>query len=415
MEKLNPFEMAQRQLDTAAAQLGLDEGTHMFLRNPQHEVKVNIPIKLDDGTTKIFTGFRIQHSTARGPAKGGLRWHPDETVDTVRALATWMTWKCSVVDIPLGGGKGGIICDPKTLSDTEKERLARAYIRAVSRDIGTHSDVPAPDVNTTPQIMAWMMDEYEAINKGCAPGIITGKPLPLGGSKGRTDATARGGLITVREAGKALNLDMVGKSMIIQGFGNVGRYCAILAKEMIGVNVIAVGDEYGAIINEKGLDIDDLCRHFERTGSVKDFPGSKAISNKELLETKCFILVPAAIEGVITESNVNQLDCQILLELANGPTTPEADEVLYKKGTFLIPDFLANAGGVTVSYFEQVQNSYNYYWELEEVQNKLDEKMTSAFGAVFAMSQNEKIDMRQAAYLVAVKRVAEAAKLRGWV
>jgi len=415
MEAINPFEMAQRQLDTAAAKLGLDEGTHMFLRNPQHEVKVNIPIKMDDGSTKVFQGFRIQHSTARGPAKGGLRWHPDETVDTVRALATWMTWKTSVVDIPLGGGKGGIICDPKTLSETEKERLARAFIRAVSRDIGTHSDVPAPDVNTTPQIMAWMMDEYEAINQGCAPGIITGKPLPLGGSKGRTDATARGGLITVREAAKAKNLELEGKSMVIQGFGNVGKWCAILAKEILGVNVIAVSDEYGAIINEAGLDIDELCKHYDRTGSVKDFAGTRAISNAELLETKCYILVPAAIEGVITENNVEKLDCKILLELANGPTTPEADEVLYKKGTFLIPDFLANAGGVTVSYFEQVQNSYNYYWELEEVHRKLDEKMTSAFAAVFEMGQDEKIDMRQAAYLVAVKRVAEAAKLRGWV
>lgn len=415
MDGINPFEMAQRQLDTAAAKLGLDEGTHMFLRNPQHEVKVNIPIKLDDGTTKVFPGFRIQHSTARGPAKGGLRWHPDETVDTVRALATWMTWKTAVVDIPLGGGKGGIICDPKTLSVTEKERLARAFIRAIYRDIGTQTDVPAPDVNTTPQIMAWMMDEYEMINQGSSPGIITGKPLPLGGSKGRTDATARGGLITVREAAKALNLELEGKSMVIQGFGNVGKWCAILAKELIGVNVIAVSDEYGGIINEQGLDIDELCKHYDRTGSVQDFPGTKAISNAELLETKCYILVPAAIEGVITEKNVDKIDCRILLELANGPTTPEADEVLYKKGTFLIPDFLANAGGVTVSYFEQVQNTYNYYWELEEVHQKLDEKMTSAFSAVFEMGLAEKLDMRQAAYLVAVKRVAEAAKLRGWV
>lgn len=407
--------MAQRQLDTAAAKLGLDEGTHMFLRNPQHEVKVNIPVKMDDGTTKVFPGFRIQHSTARGPAKGGLRWHPDETVDTVRALATWMTWKTSVVDIPLGGGKGGIICDPKTLSVTEKERLARAFIRAIYRDIGTQTDVPAPDVNTTPQIMAWMMDEYEVINQGSSPGIITGKPLPLGGSKGRFDATARGGLITVREAAKSLNLDLKGKSMVIQGFGNVGKWCAILAKELIGTNVIAVGDEFGAIYNEQGLDIDELCKHFDRTGSVKDFPGTKAISNAELLETKCYILAPAAIEGVITEKNADKIDCRILLELANGPTTPEADAVLYKKGTFLIPDFLANAGGVTVSYFEQVQNTYNYYWELDEVHRKLDEKMTSAFSAVFEMSQTEEIDMRQAAYLVAVKRVAEAAKLRGWV
>lgn len=415
MDALNPFEMAQRQLDTAAATLGLDEGTHMFLRNPQHEVKVNIPVRMDDGTTKVFPGFRIQHSTARGPAKGGLRWHPDETVDTVRALATWMTWKTSVVDIPLGGGKGGIICDPKTLSDNEKERLARAFIRAIYRDIGTQNDVPAPDVNTTPQIMAWMMDEYEVINQGSAPGIITGKPLPLGGSKGRTDATARGGLITVRETAKAKKLELKGKSMVIQGFGNVGKWCAILAKEMLGVNVIAVSDEYGGIINEQGLDIDKLCKHYDRTGSVKDFAGTKAISNTELLETECYILVPAAIEGVITEKNVDKIDCKILLELANGPTTPEADEILYKKGTFLIPDFLANAGGVTVSYFEQVQNTYNYYWELEEVHQRLDDKMTSAFSAVYEMAQNEKIDMRQAAYLVAVKRVAEAAKLRGWV
>ncbi|MBN2655486.1 MAG: Glu/Leu/Phe/Val dehydrogenase [Spirochaetales bacterium] len=415
MDGINPFEMAQRQLDTAAAKLGLDEGTHMFLRNPQHEVKVNIPVKMDDGTTKVFQGFRIQHSTARGPAKGGLRWHPDETVDTVRALATWMTWKTSVVDIPLGGGKGGVICDPKTLSDSEKERLARAYIRAVSRDIGTLNDVPAPDVNTTPQIMAWMLDEFEAIKEGSYPGVITGKPLALGGSKGRTDATARGGLFTVREAAKNMNLDLKGKSMVIQGFGNVGRYCAILAEEIIGTKVIAVSDEYGAILKEEGLDIDELVKYYERTGSVKDFPGTKAISNTELLELECYILVPAAIEGVITDKNVNNLKAKMVLELANGPTTPEADEVLYKKGVFLIPDFLANAGGVTVSYFEQVQNTYNYYWELEEVHKRLDEKMTSAFQAVYEMAQAEKVDMRQAAYLVAVKRVAEAVKLRGWV
>ncbi len=415
MEKFNPFELAQKQLDVAAEQLGLDRATHELLRWPMHEIKVTIPVKMDDGSTKIFHGFRIQHNTARGPAKGGVRWHPDETVDTVRALSTWMTWKTSVVDIPLGGGKGGIICDPKVLSEREKERLARGYMRAIAHEIGVTKDVPAPDVNTTPQIMAWMMDEYESI-MGCQhPGVITGKPIPLGGSQGRTDATARGGLYVVREAAKRLGIDMKGKTMALQGFGNVGKYAAILAPEILGTKLIAVGDEYGAIYNAKGIDMEALLDHYKKTGKIPGFKGAEEISNAQLLETEAFLLVPAAIEGVITAENAPRIQAKIICELANGPTTQEADDILYKKGVFLLPDFLANAGGVTVSYFEQVQNAYNFYWELPEVHKRLDEKMTNAFGAVYEMGTAKKVNMRQAAYLVAVARVAEACKLRGWV
>ena len=415
MQRLNPFQIAQQQLDTAAEKLGLDPATHELLRWPMHEIKMVLPVKMDDGSTRIFHAFRIQYNTARGPAKGGIRWHPDETIDTVRALAAWMTWKTSVVDIPLGGGKGGVVCNPKELSEMEKERLARAYIRAVARNLGVTRDVPAPDVYTTPQIMAWMMDEFETIVGEAHPGVITGKPIPLGGSQGRGDATARGGIYVTREAAKLVGTDLKGKTMAIQGFGNAGQHAALLGEEILGLKLVAASDSKGGVYNPKGIESKALVDYKLRSGVLQGFPGAEEISNEDLLAMEVTVLFPAALENVITKENADKVRCKISCELANGPTTPEADAILYDKGVLLLPDFLANAGGVTVSYFEQVQNTYNYYWELHEVHRRLDEKMTRAFHAVYEMSQREKINMRQAAYLVSVARVAEACKLRGWV
>jgi glutamate dehydrogenase (NAD(P)+) len=415
MPELNPFKIAQSQLDTAAAKLGLDQATHELLRWPQRELQVHFPVRMDDGTMKVFHGYRVQYNTARGPAKGGLRWHPDETIDTVRALSAWMTWKTSVVDLPLGGGKGGVTCNPKELSTGEKERLARAYIRAIGRFISDHNDVPAPDVYTTPEIMGWMMDEYETIVGAHQPGVITGKPLALGGSAGRGDATARGGVYVVREAAKALGLSLQGKSMAIQGFGNAGQHAALLAAEILGMRLVACSDSQGGIHDPHGIDVKKVVEHKVKTGSLQGFPGVDAISNEALLELDVAVLFPAALENAITDRNAARIRAKIICELANGPTTPEADAVLFQNGVFVLPDFLANAGGVTVSYFEQVQNAYNYYWDLATVYQRLDEKMTKAFKAVYEMHQRHKVNMREAAYLVAVNRVAEACRMRGWV
>ena len=413
-EELNPFTIAQKQLDDAAQKLGLEKATHELLRWPMQELKVTIPVKMDDGSTKIFHAFRIQYNTARGPAKGGIRWHPDETVDTVRALAAWMTWKTSVVDIPLGGGKGGIICNPKELSETEKERLARAYMRAIARSLGVTRDVPAPDVYTTPQIMAWMMDEYETIMGEKHPGVITGKPIPLGGSQGRGDATARGGIYVTQEAAIAYSIDLKGQTMAIQGFGNAGQYAARLGQKILGLKLVAASDSRGGIYNANGIDVGALIEHKLKNGRVNRFPEAEEINNEQLLELEVVVLFPSALENVITKENAPRLRCKILCELANGPTTPDADDILFEKGIIVLPDFLANAGGVTVSYLEQVQNTYNLYWEIEEIHWRLKEKMTRAFKSVYEMSQSQKVNMRQAAYLVSVARVAEACKLRGW-
>ncbi len=415
-EKLNPFKIAQEQLDEAAERLGLDEATRELLRWPSREIRVTIPVKMDDGSVKVFHGFRVMYSNARGPAKGGIRWHPEETIDTVRALAAWMTWKTAVVDIPLGGGKGGVVCNPKEMSDGEKERLARGYIRKIGHFLAVNKDVPAPDVYTTPQIMAWMMDEYEIMKGYNHPGMITGKPLELGGSQGRGDATARGGVYTVREATKALGIDAAKTKYAVQGFGNAGQFAALLHQEILGGGkLVAASDSSGGVYNADGMDPKALVEHKLKTGKVTGFPGAKSISNEELLELDVDVLYPAALEEVITESNANKIKAKIVCELANGPTTPIADQILFKNGVFVIPDFLANAGGVTVSYFEQVQNTYNYYWELEDVHQQLDRKMTKAFHAVYDVHKQENIHMRSAAYMVAVKRVAEACKLRGWV
>ena len=416
MTELNPFKIAQRQLDEAAEKLGLEDSTREFLRWPQREFRVSLPVRMDDGSIKVFHGYRVQYNSSRGPTKGGLRWHPDETIDTVRALAAWMTWKTSVVDIPLGGGKGGVTCNPKVMSDGEKERLARAYIRAIGPHLGVHKDVPAPDVYTTPQIMAWMMDEYEAMVNYSHPGMITGKPIPLGGSQGRGDATARGGVYTVREACERLGINAAETTYAIQGFGNAGQFAATLHKELLGGGkLIAVSDSQGGVINEDGIDPEEMVHYKLETGKVAGFPGTQPISNEDLLELKVDVLYPSALENVITDANAKNIRCKISCELANGPTTPEADAILHEKGIHVIPDFLANAGGVTVSYFEQVQNTYNYYWTLEDVYKQLNEKMTRAYDAVYDMHKKHDAHMRLAAYMVAVARVAEASKLRGWI
>jgi glutamate dehydrogenase (NAD(P)+) len=415
MNELNPFKIAQAQLDEAATYLELDEATHELLRWPLRELHVTLPVKMDNGSTKIFHGFRVQYNDSRGPTKGGIRFHFEETIDTVRALAAWMTWKCAVVDIPLGGAKGGIICDPRELSSNELERLSRAYIRQVGRMIGLEKDVPAPDVYTTPQIMAWMMDEYAFLKGYNEFGVITGKPLALGGSAGRGDATARGGLFTLREAAKVLDINLKGASTAIQGYGNAGSFAHKLGEELLGLKIVAVLDSRGGIYNPKGLDYAEVFAHKQKTGHVNGFKGAKEISNEELLELDVEVLVPAALENVITADNADKITAKISVELANGPTTPEADNILHKNGVYVIPDFLCNAGGVTVSYFEMVQNAYDYYWEEDMVHERLDKKMTAAFAAVHETAQKYKVHNRIGAYIVAVARVAEAVELRGWV
>ncbi len=419
--KPNPFLIAQQQLDDAAAILGLSPGMHAFLRVPMREYHFSIPVQMDDGSYQVFQGFRVQYNDARGPAKGGIRFHPDETIDTVRALAAWMTWKTAVVDIPLGGGKGGVICNPKSMSRGELERLSRGYMRRLAHLIGPEKDVPAPDVNTTPEVMAWMLDEYETITGQHLPGVITGKPIPLFGSLGRSDATARGGIYTVREAARVLGIELAGAEVAIQGFGNVGGWTGILCHQM-GMKVIAVSDETGGLYHPNGLNIPALAKHVQQHPKrwIEGYtePGAERIPKEEggrVLELPVTVLFPAALENVITQENADRIQAKIVAELANGPTTPEADRILYEKGVYVIPDFLCNAGGVTVSYFEQVQNAYNFYWPVEEVIQRLDQRMTTAFHAVHEMAQRRKVHNRLAAYLVAVQRVAEAVALRGWV
>ena len=414
-DELNPFAIAQAQLAEAAKILELDPAVHEMLRWPLRELHVTLPVRMDDGIVKVFHGFRVQYNDSRGPTKGGIRFHPDETIDTVRALAAWMTWKCAVVDIPLGGGKGGIICNPKEMSEGELERLSRAYIRQVGRIIGLEKDVPAPDVYTTPQIMAWMADEYAFLKGYNEFGVITGKPLELGGSQGRGDATARGGIFTVREAAKVLDIELQGATAAVQGYGNAGSFAHILGQEILGLKIVAVSDSRGGIVKWDGLDPDEVIAHKRNTGSVINFPGAENITNEELLELDVVVLFPAALENVITAENAGRVKCKISAELANGPTTPEADKILQDNGVYVIPDFLCNAGGVTVSYFEMCQNAYDFYWDLPTVHQRLDGKMTAAFHAVHEMAQEYKVDNRVAAYLVSVARVAKAMRLRGWV
>lgn len=416
MSELNPFKIAQQQLDQCAEIMGLDDNVRLLLREPMRELRVNFPVRMDDGSVKTFEGFRIQYNDSRGPTKGGIRFHPEETVDTVRALAAWMTWKCAVVDIPLGGGKGGVICDTKKMSPGEIERVSRGYIRAIAQFIGPEKDVPAPDVYTTPQIMAWMMDEYSKICQSNQAGVVTGKPLSVGGSPGRGDATARGGLYVLREAAKEMGIDLSKATVAIQGYGNAGCFAAKLIQEMFGSKVVAVSDTKGAICCfDEGLDPKCVEDHKAETSSVTEFPGSEPMSADDILTADVDILIPAALENVITGANAGEIKAKIVAELANGSTTPEADEILYKKGIQVLPDFLCNAGGVTVSYFEMVQNISRFYWTEEEVHQKLDAKMTEAYHAVLETSKKYSVNMRIAAYVVAIERVIEAMKWRGWI
>ena len=415
MTERNPFAIAQQQLDEAAEIMDLDPATHELLRWPLREFHVTLPVPMDDGRVKVFHGFRVQYNDALGPTKGGLRFHPEETINTVRALAAWMTWKTAVVDLPLGGGKGGVVCNPKEMSQRELERLSRAYIRQVGRILGAEVDIPAPDVYTNPQIMAWMMDEYSFLEGHNVPGVITGKPILLGGSRGRGDATARGGMFTIREAGKTLGIDLNGATAAIQGYGNAGSFGHSLGEELLGLKIVAVSDSSGAIYREDGLDSSQVKAHKRDTGTVLDFPGAKNITNEELLALDVTVLIPAALENQLTGANAADVKARIVAEFANGPTTPEADDILYDKGIYVIPDFLCNAGGVTVSYFEQVQNAYDYYWDEATVYERLDKKMTAAFHAVHDTAKQYGVKNRMGAYVVAVGRVAEACKLRGWV
>lgn len=422
----NPYETAQAQFDRVAEIIGLDESIREILRQPMREYHFTIPVRMDDGTTKVFKGFRIQHNDARGPIKGGIRFHPNETIDTIRALAMWMTWKCSVVDIPLGGGKGGIICDPRSLSEREQEQLCRGYVRQIAKNMGPSIDVPAPDVMTSAKHMLWMLDEFEVIHGGKYPGFITGKPVGIGGSLGRTEATGFGVIYTLREALKEMGISPKDTTASIQGFGNVARYAA-LAYQNLGGKVIAIScwdnsdKKAYTFLKKDGLTIEDLIEITDSFGTIdKDKArdiGCEILPGDAWIEQDVDILIPAALENQITGSTVHKISKQVrvLAEGANGPTLPEADEVIRERGIFLIPDFLANAGGVTCSYFEQVQCNTNYYWEKDEVLEKLDTKMTSAYKAVSELAREKNLYMREAAYVIAINRVAQAVKHRGWV
>jgi glutamate dehydrogenase (NAD(P)+) len=415
MQSYNSFKVAQSQIQAAGRILNLDQATLDLLLWPQREFTFTLPVRMDSGETKIFHGYRIQHNYARGPAKGGIRFHPDETIDTVRALAGWMTWKTAVADLPLGGGKGGVICDPRKMSDRENENTSRAYVRALWQHIGIDRDIAATDVYTNPQTMAWMLDEYETITGQHQPGVVTNKPLSLGGSEGRRNATARGGVVVVREACKKYGVDATG-DYAVQGFGNAGQRAAILHRELLGGgNLVAASDSRGAIYNKNGLNPMELVNHKLRTGSVLDFPESEAIDPDSLLELKVNILYPAALENVIHIKNADLIQARIICELANGPTSPQADTALFDKGIHVIPDILANAGGVSVSYLEMVQNRSSFYWNEASINKRLDATMITAYQALHGASKERRVSPRMAAMLVAVSRVAEACKLRGWV
>jgi len=412
-EKINPFQVALKQLEEAAKILNLDKGMFDVLSHPKRVLTVSIPVKMDDGSMRVFTGYRSQHNDARGPYKGGIRYHPDVTLDEVKALSMWMTWKCAIADIPYGGGKGGIICNPKEMSENELERMTRRFAYMISDIIGPHTDIPAPDVYTGGKEMAWIMDTYSALKGNFVqPELITGKPIPIGGSLGRNEATGRGLAYTVREAAKELGINMKESTIVVQGFGNAGQFSSKLVQDQ-GGKVIAASDTQGAIINSEGISADALMKHKKETGSVVGFDGSRSISNEELLQTECTILIPAALENQITKNNVGKIKAKIVAEAANGPTTPEADEVLYKNGILVIPDILANGGGVTVSYFEWLQNLRRDYWTEDEVNNRLDKNITKSFHDVYDAHKKYNVDMRKAATLLAINRVAEATKIRG--
>jgi glutamate dehydrogenase (NAD(P)+) len=409
---INAWQVAQRQFDLAADRLNLDPGLRKVLREPRRELTVHFPVKMDDGSVQVFTGYRVQHNLGRGPAKGGIRYHQDVSLDEVKALAMWMTWKCAVVGIPYGGGKGGVIVDPKRLSSKELEGLTRRFATEIEVLIGPERDIPAPDVNTNAQVMAWIMDTYSMHQGYTVPGVVTGKPISLGGSEGRNEATARGAVFCIVEAADHLGLDLRGARVAVQGFGNAGSIAArLMAAE--GATVIAVSDSSAGIHNPNGLDIDRVVSWKQEHESVRGFPGSTPISNADLLELECDVLIPAALEGQITHDNAERVKARIVAEAANGPTTPDADQILFRNGVFLIPDILCNAGGVTVSYFEWVQDLNRDHWSEAIVNEKLREIMVRAFGETLQIAERESCDNRTAAYLLAVKRVADATAMRG--
>lgn len=413
METYDLFEIVQKQLDRCSKILNIDPNVREIFRHPSRELQVALPVKMDDGTLRVFQGFRVQYNDARGPAKGGIRFHPEETISTVRALAAWMTWKCALLDLPLGGAKGGVICDPKQMSQRELEHLSRMYIDKIHEFIGPDRDVPAPDVYTTPQIMGWMMDEYSKITGTYQPGVITGKPICIGGSVGRGDATARGGMYAIREAAQEYGIALQTATVAVQGYGNAGSHAARLLKAHFNCKIVAVSDSKGGIHSKEGLDPEAVSAHKRTTGSVTGFPGTAFVSNEEILGLPVDILVTAALENVIREQNAPNIKATLIAELANGPTTPEADDILFERGVHIIPDFLCNAGGVTVSYFEMVQNHYLYSWTEEEVHERLEKRMTTAFHNVHYAATKHGISMRDAAYVIAVKRVIEAMEARG--
>jgi len=415
MTEINLFETVKGHICQCAYDLSLAPDIEAILKTPMREFNFSIPVRMDTGRIRTFQAFRVQYNDARGPTKGGIRFHPDGTIDTIRGLAALMTWKCALFGLPLGGAKGGIVCNPKELSEGELERLSRGYIMGVSRIIGPHTDIPAPDVYTSPKVMAWMMDEYSRIVGRTTFGVITGKPLSVGGSEGREDATARGGWYVVAEAAKDAGIDLRGATVAIQGFGNVGTHAAVLGQYLAGVRVVAVSDSKGGVLNRNGLEVRRLEDHKEKTGSVRDFPGAENITNEELLALDVDILIPAALENTVTAENAPQVRAKIVAEFANGPVTNDAEAVLKGKGTVIVPDLLCNAGGAVVSYYEMVQNLNMDHWNAAEVDRRLKTMMTSTYHAVHETAQKKKFTLRQAAYTIAVRNVVEAMISRGWV
>ncbi|RXZ79799.1 Glu/Leu/Phe/Val dehydrogenase [Paenibacillaceae bacterium] len=411
-ETLNPYEIAQKQIESAASLLNLPRHLIEILKKPKRVLSVSFPVKMDDGSVQVFEGYRSQHSDAIGPNKGGIRFHPDVTLDEVKALSMWMSFKCGVVSLPYGGGKGGVICDPRTMSKGELERVSRGFFEAIADIVGPDKDIPAPDVYTTPEIMGWMMDTFSRIKGFNNPGVITGKPLILGGSLGRNEATARGCVYTISEAMQHKGKSIEGATAAIQGYGNAGRIAATLLAEL-GCKIVAVSDSKGAIYNAEGLDLEEINR-LKDNSSLSDYPSEYHITNEALLELDVDVLVPAALENVITSANAHNIKASIVAEAANGPTTPEADKILFNNNIIVIPDILANAGGVTVSYFEWVQNLACYYWSEEEVNSKLKDKMVASYQAVYALGQEYNTDLRTAAYMISILRITEAIKARGW-
>src|SRR5438874_1984551 len=409
---LNPYHMAVHQFESAADKINLSEDMREILRQPKRELTVNFPVRLDNGRVRTYTCERVQHNVNRGPAKGGIRYGPDVTLDEVKALAMWMTWKCAVVGIPFGGAKGGVICDPKQMNPSELERLTRRYATEISIVIGPHSDIPAPDVNTNAQVMGWIMDTYSMHEGYSIPAVVTGKPLSIGGSEGRNDATATGVLFVTRQAAKRIGMPLKGARVSIQGFGNAGSIAARLFHHE-GCKIISMSDTKGGIYNEAGIDPAAVLRFKQEQGSVINFPHAENVRVQDVLEVPCDILIPAATEGVITSANADRVQARIVAEAANGPTTPEADEILFKKDVVVIPDILANAGGVTVSYFEWVQDIQSFFWGVEEITQKLEVIMNRSFAAVAEKAEQCSCDMRLAANMLAIARVAEATQIRG--